>query len=382
MSALILRNRFQGNATLVENKFIDNYMAAANGEYVKVYLLLLRHMNNPCASLSISQMADCLENTEGDILRALKYWEKEGLLALEYDSSRNVIGLEMGKVPQPDNRSVQITPSNHTSSPAEIPVTVSPAASVSSTSAPEPVKTKSKSDSAGNAVSADNAAPSEQPHKRSAQNRKELKQILFIAEQYLSKTLTRTDVDTITYFYDSLGFSADLIEYLIEYCVENGHKSMHYIQKVALSWADEHITSVEQARNTSALYNKACYSILKSFGIKGRGPAAPELEFIRKWTDTDAFDLEIILEACNRTMLAIHQPSFEYTDKILSNWKDKNVHTLADIRVLDSAFEQEKSSQKKSPRRTSAPSASSKFRSFEERSYDMDELTRELLRSN
>lgn len=81
-------------------------------------------------------------------------------------------------------------------------------------------------------------------------------------------------------------------------------------------------------------------------------------------------------------MLAIHQPSFEYTDKILSNWKDKNVHTLADIRVLDSTFEQEKSSQKKSPRRTSAPSASSKFRSFEERSYDMDELTRELLRSN
>ena len=48
MSALILRNRFQGNTTLVENEFIDNYMAAANGEYVKVYLLLLRHLNNPC----------------------------------------------------------------------------------------------------------------------------------------------------------------------------------------------------------------------------------------------------------------------------------------------------------------------------------------------
>ena len=39
-------------------------------------------------------------------------------------------------------------------------------------------------------------------------------------------------------FYDHLGMSADLIEYLIESCVENGHKSIHYIQKVALSWAD------------------------------------------------------------------------------------------------------------------------------------------------
>ena len=42
MSALVLRNRFQGNTTLVENEFIDNYMAAANGEFVKIYLLLLR----------------------------------------------------------------------------------------------------------------------------------------------------------------------------------------------------------------------------------------------------------------------------------------------------------------------------------------------------
>ena len=42
--------------------------------------------------------------------------------------------------------------------------------------------------------------------RRSLAARRELKQILFIAEQYLGKTLSRTDVDAITYFYDSLGF--------------------------------------------------------------------------------------------------------------------------------------------------------------------------------
>lgn len=344
MSALVLRNRFQGNTTLVENDFIDKYMAAANGEYVKVYLLLLRHLNNPYVSLSIPQMADYLENTEGDILRALKYWEKEGLLTLNRDASGNVVGVDVGHAAKPD-----------AAAPVQIAAT------------PEHVSHP-------------------HPHKKTSRNRKELKQILFVAEQYLGKTLSRTDVDTITYFYDTLGFSADLIEYLIEYCVENGHKSMHYIQKVALSWSDEHITSVEQAQNTSALYNKTCYSILHAFGIKGRGPAAPELEYIRKWTETDSFDLEIVLEACNRTMTAIHQPSFEYTDKILENWRSKNVQTLADIRVLDSAFEQEKNSRAKTVRRTPAQpapcQASSKFRNFEERSYDMDALTRELLRSN
>ena len=109
----------------------------------------------------------------------------------------------------------------------------------------------------GNTTVSDKAASQNLPaSRRSLAARRELKQILFIAEQYLGKTLSRTDVDAITYFYDSLGFSADLIEYLIEYCVENGHKSMHYIQKVALSWADEHITTVDQARNSSAFYNK------------------------------------------------------------------------------------------------------------------------------
>ena len=54
--------------------------------------------------------------------------------------------------------------------------------------------------------------------------------------------------------------SADLIEYLIEYCVENGHTSMHYIQKVALSWCERHIKTVSEAKASSMAYNKNCYS--------------------------------------------------------------------------------------------------------------------------
>ena len=357
MSALILRNRFQGSTTLVDNEFIDRYMPAANGEYVKVYLLLLRHLNSPCAALSISRMADYLENTEGDILRALKYWEKEGLLTLEYDRNGSVIGLEMGKT----------SASGTSASAASVPAAgFSPAAEPSVAETPSP-----------------NAAAVKRPKSASTRNRRELKQILFVAEQYLGKTLTRTDVDTIAYFYDDLGFSADLIEYLIEYCVENGHKSMHYIQKVALAWADSNITSAEQARETSAIYNKNCYSILNAFGIKGRGPATAELGFIRKWTEAEGLSLELILEACNRTISSIHQPSFEYTDKILENWRSHDVHTLADVHTLDSAYAQEKASSRKPARRQGmGGNASSKFRSFEEHSYDMDELTKELLRNS
>ena len=83
MKTLTLKNKFQTNVTLLSNDFIDNYMVNANGEFVKVYLFLLRHLDDPCSSLTITTIADCLNNTETDVLRAFRYWESAGLLLLE-----------------------------------------------------------------------------------------------------------------------------------------------------------------------------------------------------------------------------------------------------------------------------------------------------------
>ena len=80
MTKLTLRNCAQDNITVLENEFIDRYMAQANGEYVKVYLLVLRHLGDSSGMLSIPEMADILECTEKDVLRALRYWKKQGIL--------------------------------------------------------------------------------------------------------------------------------------------------------------------------------------------------------------------------------------------------------------------------------------------------------------
>lgn len=330
MTKLTLTNNVQG--TLLENEFIDKYMPEANGEYVKVYLLLLRYLNDPTMELSVSKIADILDHTEKDVLRALNYWKKQGLLDFE---------------------------TKHTDKKPVLP------AAVEAVSEEEPVVRKKP------AV---------------GRNRKELKELLFVAEQYLGKTLTATDIDTIIYFYDELGMSTDLIEYLIEYCVENGHKSIHYIQKVALSWSEQQITTVEAAKSASTMYNKNCYSILNAYGIKGRAPAATEIAYIRRWNDEYGFDLSLILEACNRTMNAIHQPSFEYTDTILKKWLEKGVKQQKDIAALDEAYLKEKGS-KKLEIKSRIPSPNpvhkntkNKFNNFEGRTYDnMDELTRKLI---
>lgn len=331
MKTLTLTNQAKKTVTVLKNEFIDRYMPKANGEYVKVYLMLLRHLDESASLPAPSRLADLLECTEKDILRAFKYWEGQGLL--EY------------KEEAPD-RSLQAEVS-----PSEASLTVAP-------------------------VSGTDKSVNTRKHG----NRKEFKELLFVAEQYLGKTLSATDINAITYFYETLQMSADLIEYLIEYCVENGHKSIHYIQKVALSWHSQDIRTVEQAKTNSVLYNKNCYSILNAYGIKGRAPAASEIAYIRKWHEEYAFSLEIILEACDRTMNMIHQPNFEYTDSILKNWYKKNVHTLEDVSVLDAAFTRAKADKaRQQTTQPSKPSGRNKFNNFENRSYDMNDLERRLI---
>ena len=307
MKTLTLKNKFQTNATLLPNDFIDNYMAGANGEFVKVYLFLLRHLDDPCSSITISTIADCLNNTENDILRAFRYWESQGLLRTERDADGKIICLELLKN----------------------------AAQNSSTD----TQTADSAKAAGAASAALQEIRRDAPRKVAEidqfRAQKEIRSLLFIAEQYLGKTLTHAEMDAITYFYDTLHMSADLIEYLLESCVESGHKSMHYIQKVAFSWAEAGIETVAQAKEESRLYSRSCYTVLNAFGIKNRGPAASELDYIRKWSEEYAFAPDIIEEACRRTIMATHQPSFEYADSILKKWHERDIRSLNDVARLD-----------------------------------------------
>lgn len=387
MKTLILKNKYQVNATLVANDFIDHYMSKANGEFVKVYLFLLRHLDDPYSQLTISAIADSLDNTEKDILRAFRYWESEGLLSLEKDADDQIIGLSLEKT--------ICVPLSHPT-PPDTPTTPGPGGGKSLEALPGEEISSAASFmpdvSASDAPISDMAAPSAAVSAAPVQTpvaqpipldsfraQKELKSLLFIAEQYLGKTLTKTDMDAITYFYDTLGMSADLIEYLIESCVENGHKSIRYIQKVALSWFDDGVRTVAEARQRSVNYNKNCYAVMNAFGLKNRAPGEAELAYIKKWSEEFGFTLDIILEACNRTISATHQPSFEYTDSILQKWRSRQVRKIQDIAALDAAFQKERS---RSAAVSRVKPAARNLNNFDRRSYDMDSLEERLLNSN
>ena len=342
--------------TVVPNSFIDQYLPHANGEYVKVYLYLLR-----CADtgreLSLSSVADVFDHTEKDVQRALAYWEKQRLLRLKR---------------KPDGAVASVTFSQPSvSAPAEAP-------EHAIRTSFEETASCSAAGGTGSELSPEQGdASSNRARVAAAREQKDIRQLFYVAEQYLQRPLTSSEQSDFIYYYDSLQFSTDLIEYLLEYCISKGSASRHYMRRVALSWAEAGISTVLQAKQETTLHNRNYFAVLNTFGIKGRNPAIPEQEAMARWFDEFGFPVDIVLEACRRTILQTHQPNFQYADKILQQWHKCGVTSLQDVERLD---QKRRSEQKKAaPKQPAAKPAANRFNNFSQREYDYSQLEKQLL---
>lgn len=195
-----------------------------------------------------------------------------------------------------------------------------------------------------------------------------------VTEQYVGRQLTRSDMETILFFHDRLGFSTDLIDYLVQHCVERGKKDFRYMEKVALSWHEQGITTPEEAQNASRKYDKVVYTIMKSLG-KDTTPAPKELEYIDKWTKEYGFLLDVIQEACDKTVLTTDKNRFAYADGILKKWYEAGVHHKADIPTADAAFKRTQNVNKSSNNIITK----NKFNGFAQNTYDFDQLEKNIL---
>lgn len=356
------------STTEIPNRFIDEYMTGANGEFVKIYLYLLRCMNAPGCSFSISATADRFDHTEKDIQRALKYWEKMNLLRLEYGEDKSISGIYFldsdAASPKDDAVPLKKAVTSAIQNPKQEEYFSEGRKAESSRPAPAPQKPSYTAE-----------------HMAAFQEKEEVRELLFVAESYLGRPLTSTDIQTLLYWYDGLGLSADLIVYLLEYCIAGGHSSLHYMEKIALSWKDSGITTVTQAKQNINTHSQLHYAVLKSLGIQGRNLIPAESAYLDTWSKELGFGQDMITEACSRTILNIHQPNFEYTDRILRNWHRQNIRTAADIRKADASFQASKTAEKAARSTPIRTAAANRFNSFPQRTYNLEQLEAELLNS-
>ena len=411
MTAINISSDIATSFTTVSDIFIDQYMPKANGEFVKVYLYLLRATGSGAGIATISEIADHFSNTEADIIRALNYWASEGILQLQSGADGQIMGINLCSL---SVSSMQAAQSNIQNAVADNAAQNNLQNSVVNNATQNNLQNGVVNNAAQNISTADirmqdsvveklksqttdKAASSQKEYTldeiKEFRKNPDISELFFIIETYLKHTLSSTDTNIVLYWLDELHFSTDLVEYLVEYCITKGHSSLRYMNKVALGWADAGIKTVDQAKDDAAAHSQIYYSVMKALGITGRNLVDSEVSLINKWVGEYGFDIELVKAACSKTISAIQKPSFEYTDSILANWKKKDVHTLKDVEVLDANFAKaNKASATGSSQGTNAANGSSKpksnnsssknkFNNFNQRNNDYDKLEKLFLNS-
>ena len=411
MTAINISSDIATSFTTVSDIFIDQYMPKANGEFVKVYLYLLRATGSGAGIATISEIADHFSNTEADIIRALNYWASEGILQLQSGADGQIMGINLCSL---SVSGMQAAQSNIQSAVADNAAQNNFQNSVVNNATQNNLQNGVVNNAAQNISTADirmqdsvveklksqttdKAASSQKEYTldeiKEFRKNPDISELFFIIETYLKHTLSSTDTNMVLYWLDELHFSTDLVEYLVEYCITKGHSSLRYMNKVALGWADAGIKTVDQAKDDAAAHSQIYYSVMKALGITGRNLVDSEVSLINKWVGEYGFDIELVKAACSKTISAIQKPSFEYTDSILANWRKKDVHTLKDVEVLDANFAKaNKASATGSSQGTNAANGSSKpksnnsssknkFNNFNQRNNDYDKLEKLFLNS-
>ena len=213
-------SRLAAQAALVPADFITGYMPEANGDYVKVYLYLLLN-----GSLDEEKAADALRLTEGDVRRALRYWEEKGVIG----------GTDGARMTEEKNKKEN---------------------------------TKKSTKAADRDALRDRYMSTEGTEilARLSEDA-DFTELLFIAQKYRSKIMDEKETEVFAYLYDGLHLPTEVLDYLVAYAVEHDHNSIRYIEKLGCDWAKIGIRDVEAAkRRTKQFEEKAANAAARLSG--------------------------------------------------------------------------------------------------------------------
>lgn len=319
--------------------FITDYMPKALSGDLKVYLYLFALANDPNGlELSLEDVSVKLDMLYSEVLQALHHWNKKKVLSFNELPDG---GFELEFFLE---KPMQIAKQQ----PKKLPLSKT----IISQTRPE-YRTEEIT--------------------LYMQDSPEVTKLFKIAEQYLGRLLTITDQKILYSFYDWLHMPFDLIEFLIEHCASNNHKAIHYIEKVAIAWVDEGITTLEEAKEKVAV-DKRYFKILKALGASHSNISLAQKKCIDKWTNVYEFNYDIILEACKRAVMQTNNPSLNYVDSILSAWHTNKVKKLEDIELIDKAYESKKALETNKTAANKPAPKTSKFTNIYSHNWDFDEL--------
>lgn len=269
--------KFNNDFIPIPRDFIENIMPEANASFVVVYLYIM-YLASCGKSEDMETIAKKLGLIQTDVVNAVKYWEKKGI----FIKSGDTITIKK-------TADEEVKPETHKKSIDEVSRIID-----------------------GNSTLSD---------------------LCSIAQEILGKTLANNDLETLYWFYDELGFSPEVITMLLEYCVSMDKRNMKYIEKVALTWHENNITTMDEANSfiqKTSTRDEYITSLRRLFGITDRNLSKTEMSYFKSWRDEYNMSEDMAGLAYEYCIMAIGKLSFPYINTILKRWAEMGISTIAD----------------------------------------------------
>lgn len=238
----------RSSSTVVSNIFVDRYMTDARGSDVKVYIYLLRCLQDPSTPVSIESIADALDETEKDIRTALRYWDKQHVLSVRCTRDGKIKSIRLYDLDEEAEDEVEAAAEEEESN-----ITLLPSVKAAK-KAPKPVIKEEP---------AYEEKPIVKPNYTMTmihsfrENYPEFDRLVDYVESAAGKTLTTKNLQTISFIFEELSFPTELIRFLYDYSIGKGKFGDAYIEKVARDWHEKGIKTVKAAEMEVAEFSDA-----------------------------------------------------------------------------------------------------------------------------
>ena len=299
------------STTLLPDIFFSEYLSEASGDFIKVYLYMV-FLSKYDKDIKINDMSKKLVLPVKAIQDAVKYWEDQGLITKKNTGYiiNNMQEIELHKLYKPKT-----------------------------------------------ALSAEQL-------QKSAQNQNRAKAIEYINNKYFSGLMPTTWYPEIELWFKKFNFDEEVMIALFGYCFERSALHKNYVQTVAEAWNKNNIKTFNDLDiyyEKQEKLNIIVKTISKKLGLN-RGLTQYEYAYIEKWNIDFGYGLDIIEIALKRTTSKAN-PSFDYLDKLLTDWHDRGFKTPDAINNFLAEIKQKNKNVKSLEKSTG-------YDKYEQRTYD------------
>ncbi len=268
------------SSTSISDLFFTEYLSQANGDFVKVYMYLyfISKYNN---DLKINDLAKKLELPLKTIQDAVKYWEEQGLLIRKGPGFvlTNILEVEIQKLYKPK---VSLSPENM---------------------------------------------------KAISDNKIRAKAITAINNEFFQGVMSPSWYGDIDLWFKKYNFDEEVMIALFRYCFNRSALNRNYVATVANAWNKSKIQSfsdLDAYFQKQEKLNEQCRDIKKKLRLT-RNLSMFEEAYVEKWIMNYGYNSDVIDLALMKTT-SKSNPSFEYLDKLISDWHERNYKTADQIK--------------------------------------------------